>query len=166
VRAVGTAFGVEPREQGVTVTVAGLAPGPVRGAHDIVVASDTTLDAVAGESFDAVVLPGGGPGTQRLREDSRVLELARRSASAGKLVAAICAAPTVLDAAGVLRDKTATSYPGCPLPSARFVEERVVEDGNVVTSRGPGTAIDFALALVARLVSSEAAAEHRKRLLA
>src|SRR5690606_39516769 len=82
------------------------------------------------------------------------------------LIAAICAAPAVLDAAGVLRDKTATCYPGSALPTARFVEDRVVEHENVVTSRGPGTAIDFALALVARLVSAEAAREHRERLLA
>ncbi|HLV65872.1 MAG TPA: DJ-1 family glyoxalase III [Polyangiaceae bacterium] len=154
------------RRAGVAVTLAGLAEGPVRGAHDIIVAADTTLDAVANDPFDAVVLPGGGPGTRRLREDARVLALVRRFAAEGKLIAAICAAPTVLDAAGVLRDKTATCYPGSALPTARFVEDRVVEHENVVTSRGPGTAIDFALALVARLVSAEAAREHRERLLA
>lgn len=80
-------------------------------------------------------------------------------------MAAICAAPIALEAAGVLEGKRATSYPGFELPSADYQEERVVEDGQIVTSRGPGTAIEFSLALVARLVSEETAAALRAGML-
>jgi len=85
----------------------------------------------------------------------------RNATRANRLVGAICAAPIVLEAAGVLAGKRATSYPGNELPSARYVEERVVADGSIVTSRGAGTALEFALALVERLKSPEAAHELR-----
>ena len=83
----------------------------------------------------------------------------------GLLLAAVCAAPTALEAAGVLRGKRATAYPGSLLPSAEFVEERVVEDGNVVTSRGPGTTMAFALKLVERLSGADVAKQTAERLL-
>ena len=81
------------------------------------------------------------------------------------LLAAVCAAPTALEAAGVLNGKRATSYPGNPLPSATFVEERVVEDGNIITSRGPGTTMAFALKLVERLSGAEVAKTTADKLL-
>lgn len=139
------------RRAGIEVTVAALGESPVIGSHAISVTADAELDAVRERAFDAVVLPGG-PGARRLRDDVRVKEVARRLAGEGKLVAAVCAAPIALEAAGVLRGKRATVYPGNALPSAELVEERVVVDGNVVTSRGPGTALEFALAVVEKLV--------------
>lgn len=154
------------RRAGVKVTIAGIVEGPIRGSHDIALGVDARLEDVKAGAFDAVVLPGGMPGAKHLRESPRVLDLVRAFERDGKLVAAICAAPTVLEAAGVLRDKRATSYPGFDLPSAKQSDERVVEDGKLVTSRGPGTAMDFALALVRRLVGADAEREHRKSLLA
>jgi 4-methyl-5(b-hydroxyethyl)-thiazole monophosphate biosynthesis len=146
------------RRAGVEVTTAALATSPVTGSHAISLAADTTLDAVVGDDFDAVVLPGG-PAARRLRDDTRLRALLQRSARAGRLVAAVCAAPIALEAAGVLAGKRATVYPGNELPSARQVEERVVVDGNIVTSRGPGTALEFALVLVEKLVGAATAGE-------
>lgn len=149
----------------VKVTTASLGGKQVRGSHDIALESDALLDAVQVESFDALVLPGG-PAAKTLREDARAQDVIKRAAAAGKLVAAVCASPTALEAAGVLKGKRATAYPGSQLPSATFVEERVVEDGNVVTSRGPGTTMAFALKLVERLSGAAVANTTRERLLA
>lgn len=154
------------RRASVEVTVAALTSSPVRGARRIAVQADVPLAEVESRSFDAVVLPGGMPGAKHLKEDPRVLELVRRQVAAGKLTAAICAAPIALEAAGVLEGRRATCYPGYDLPSARMSEERVVEDGPIVTSRGVGTALDFALALVARLVGPERAKVEREKMLA
>jgi protein deglycase len=152
------------RRGDVAVTTASLAGKHVRGSHDIVIESDASLERVAVENFDALVLPGG-PAAKTLREDARVQGAIQAAAAAGKLLAAVCAAPTALEAAGVLNGKRATSYPGNPLPSAQFVEERVVEDGNIVTSRGPGTTMAFALKLVERLSGAAVAKTTAEKLL-
>ena len=144
------------RRAQVLVHVAALKGAPVRGSHGIEIVPDGSLAEIDASGFDAVVLPGGMPGSKNLRDDARVLAVVREFDAAGKLVAAICAAPIALEAAGVLRGRRATSYPGNELPSAAYSEERVVEDGNLVTSRAPGSALEFALRLVARLVSPEA----------
>jgi 4-methyl-5(b-hydroxyethyl)-thiazole monophosphate biosynthesis len=149
----------------VTVTTASLAGRHVKGSHAIVVESDALLSAVNVEDFDALVLPGG-PASKTLREDARAQAAIKQAYAAGKLVAAVCAAPTALEAAGVLKGKRATSYPGSALPSASYVEERVVEDGNIVTSRGPGTTMAFALQLVERLSGPAVAKTTAERLLA
>jgi 4-methyl-5(b-hydroxyethyl)-thiazole monophosphate biosynthesis len=143
------------RRASIEVVTAALARNPVRGSHGIAVSADARLDDVLGEEFDAVVLPGGMPGSRTLRDDERVLRIVRGLHARNKLVAAVCAAPIVLEAAGVLSGKRATSYPGNELPSARYVEERVVVDGELVTSRGPGTALEFALALVEKLAGPD-----------
>lgn len=152
------------RRGGVTVTTASLAEKRVTGSHHITLEADQLLGGVAVESFDALVLPGG-PAAKTLREDERAQASIRRAAAAGKLLAAVCAAPTALEAAGVLVGKRATVYPGNQLPSAQQVEARVVEDGNVVTSRGPGTTMEFALALVKRLSGAQVAQTTAERLL-
>ena len=148
----------------IAVTTASLAGKHVRGSHQIVIESDTLLDSVDVDHFDALVLPGG-PAAKTLREEPRVLAAIRRAASAGKLVAAVCAAPTALEAAGVLVGKRATVFPGNQLPSAQLVEESVVEDGNILTSRGPGTTMAFALKLVERLAGAEVARKTGERML-
>lgn len=144
------------RRAGVTVTTAALERSPVTGSHGIALVADRALSGVSVAGFDAVVLPGGMPGSRLLKEDVRVRSLIAEAARANKLVAAVCAAPIALEAAGVLAGKRATSYPGNPLPSATYSEERVVVDGNVITSRGPGTALEFSLAVVERLAGAEA----------
>jgi 4-methyl-5(b-hydroxyethyl)-thiazole monophosphate biosynthesis len=154
------------RRAGVTMTVAGLeAAGSVKGSHDISVVAEHALDQIEIADHDALILPGGMPGAARLRDDARVKKLVRAFAQAGKLCAAICAGPIAFEAAGVLAGRHATSYPGFELPSADYLQERVVADGNIVTSRGPGTALEFALLLVERLATPDAAAELRQRML-
>ena len=148
----------------VTVTTASLGAERVTGSHQISLQADALLDAVTVESFDALVLPGG-PGARTLREDARAQATIKRAAAAGKLLAAVCAAPTALDAAEVLAGKRATSYPGSALPSAHWVQESVVVDGNVITSRGPGTSMAFALAVVERLSGAAVAKATAERLL-
>lgn len=142
------------RRAEVEVLTVGLTSGPIEGSHGIAIVVDRTIDEVAGEPLDAIVLPGGMPGAATLRDDERVQRLVARAAAEGRLVAAICAAPIALAAAGVLRGRRATCYPGFELPGATRTDERVVVDGRIVTSRGPGTALDFALALVRELVGS------------
>ncbi|MBQ9413204.1 MAG: DJ-1/PfpI family protein [Oscillospiraceae bacterium] len=123
----------------------------VTGSHGIAVGADLGFNAADFDGYDGVILPGGMPGTTHLGDDPRVLELLRRFAAAGKLTAAICAAPTVLGKAGLLRGKTAVCYPGMEdgLTGATVGTHPVERDGCVITSRGVGTAIPFALALAA-----------------
>ena len=146
------------RRAGVDVVVASLGESPVAGAHGIRIAADTPLGALAEQEFDMVAMPGGMPGAEHLKKDVRIAELIKRLRGQGKPVAAICAAPMVLAAAGVLEGRRATSYPGF-LKDAKgttVVNEAVVSDGGIITSRGPGTALDFALALVAELAGDAA----------
>jgi 4-methyl-5(b-hydroxyethyl)-thiazole monophosphate biosynthesis len=104
-----------------------------------------------------VVLPGGMPGAANLKADLRIIELLKKMAAAGQYTAAICAAPMVLAEAGVLEGKRATSYPGFldAMPGISVSSAAVERDGKVLTSRGPGTAMDFALALVEALVGAD-----------
>ncbi len=134
----------------------------VRGAHGIVVEADRSLDDVQLDEFEAVVLAGGIPGATNLRDDERVLAALRFMQYRERWAAAICAAPIVLAAAGLLEGRRATSYPAFRdrLGGAEVVtDERVVISGRIITSVGPGTALDFALTLVAVLCGPEMAAE-------
>lgn len=153
------------RRADVTVTTAALGTSPVTGSHGIALVADRSLDGLSAADFDAVVLPGGMPGARHLKEDRRVLSLLTDAARSNKTVAAVCAAPIALEAAGLLAGRRATSYPGHDLPSALYSEERVVVDGNLVTSRGPGTALEFSLALVEKLVGAEAKARLARAML-
>jgi len=140
------------RRAGIEVVTAGLVRGPIRASRGTVLLPDVLLDEVLHQDFDMVALPGGGPGAERLEEDDRVRSLIVELAGKGKYTAAICAAPKVLAKAGVLEGKKATSFPGVLEEAApegvTLRSEPVVVDGAVVTSRGPGTAMDFALTLV------------------
>lgn len=141
------------RRAGVEVTTAALHGTEVIGSHGIRIGADEALDDALAGSYDMVVLPGGLPGADHLEQDPRVRELLQAMARAGRYTAAICAAPKVLAAAGLLEGRRATSYPGfLDGYAVEQVEEAVVRDGHVITSRGPGTAMDFALALIERLL--------------
>ncbi len=155
------------RRAGIEVVAAGLQAGPCTGSRGVVVVPDTPFDAVAAAAFDAVVLPGGAAGAEALAADARVLALLRRHAAAGKLVAAICAAPIVLHAAGLAAGRRVTSHPSVAarLTDAHYVEAPVVRDGALLTSRGPGTALPFALALIGALLGEAKAAEVRAPLM-
>ena len=155
------------RRAGATVVLAGLEEGAVTGAFATVLHSNTTLDKVLHEDFDMLVLPGGNEGTRRLAEDARIATKARHMLKANTLVAAICAAPKVLAKAGLLDGKKATSYPTCldDFPAVLQQTQTVVRDGQVLTSRGPGTAVAFGLALVEALLGTEKRAEIARQIL-
>lgn len=145
------------RRGGVLVSLAGLQEGALRGSRGITLQPDTTLDAIQNNAFDMVVLPGGQPGTNHLKADARVAKLVQRMMAQEKYVTAICAAPAVLASAGLLDGKRATSFPACldDYPKVTQQMRAVVEDGKLITSRGPGTAMDFALLLLERLMGAE-----------
>ena len=158
------------RRAGITVVVAGTEPGPIRGSHGIAITPDTTVGEVDAETLDMVALPGGMPGTLKLRDSPAVRALLARLSSRGRYTAAICAAPTVLAAEGLLDGKRATSHPSVreqlELAGVAYREDAVVEDGAVVTSRGAGTAMAFALRLVSLLTDDETAARLRSAMVA
>ncbi|MEK7299089.1 MAG: DJ-1 family glyoxalase III [Candidatus Margulisiibacteriota bacterium] len=149
------------RRAQIEVTVAGMSDVQVRGAHDILVRADVKLSGVGASLFDAVILPGGEPGTTHLQSGAggaAVKEILTRHAHAGKWLCAICAAPRILDAWGFLDGRQATSFPGTKphMTHCHYREDRVVLDGQVITSRGPGTALEFAVTIVEKLVSPAA----------
>jgi 4-methyl-5(b-hydroxyethyl)-thiazole monophosphate biosynthesis len=145
------------RRGGVEVTTAYLFNREVNGANGITVLANMSIDDVVSEEYDMMVLPGGIPGAEHLRDDERVQKLLKEFDAKGKRVGAICAAPIALEAAGVLKEGY-TCYPSYEeqIATGGFTDEyKVVESGNVITSRGPGTAICFALAIVRELVGEE-----------
>jgi len=137
---------------GITVTTCGLDAQPVIASRGITILPDTSIDKVMNETFDLIVLPGGLPGADHLRDDAQLQTLIKRHAADNKYVAAICAAPKALAQAGLLTGKKATAYPGVLAAlgnSSISISESAVEiDGKIITSRGPGTAMDFALCLI------------------
>jgi DJ-1 family protein len=148
------------RRAGAEVVVASLHGEEwVTGRSNLTLRAEAPLAAVESADFDLLLIPGG-PGVRGLRDDGRAAPLARRFAEAGKPVAAICAAPTVLADAGLLEGKKFTAHFSVhgELPGA-LAEERVVRDGLVITSRGAGTAVDFGLMLVEVLFGREKADE-------
>jgi len=156
------------RRAGIEVDTASLASREVTGSHGIRVLADLALDAADAGAYDMIVLPGGMPGTKHLKEDPRLVALLRRFAEDGRYVAAICAAPSVLAHAGLLAGRKATSFPGflqaASAPGLDLVEDAVVIDGKFATSRGPGTAIPFGLALIELLVGEAARLAVEERL--
>lgn len=144
---------------GVDVTTCGLDDRPVKASRGTTIVPDASIDEVMDRDFDLVVLPGGLPGADHLRDDPRVQDILKRHASAGGYVAAICAAPKALASAGLLSGRVATSYPGVLESlgddSIEISGQAVVVDGNIITSRGPGTAMDFTLSLIEMLAGRQ-----------
>ena len=147
------------RRAGIEVTSAGLDAGSVTASRGVTLIPDTDLESALKSDYDMIVLPGGLPGADHLDDDERIRSILRKMSDDNKYIAAICAAPKVLANAGVLAGKTATSYPGfldgLGLSDTTLSNEAVVRDGKVITSRGPGTAIDFALELIEVLSGKE-----------
>lgn len=160
------------RRAGVEVVTASLEPGAVTGRSNIIIAADSELADVQSEDWDMIVLPGGLPNADLLRYDERVKGVVQRLRQRDKPVAAICAAPTALAAYGVVGDKRVTSYPAMQeamlelAPDAIYVDDAVVEDDFLVTSRGAGTAVKFALRLVAKLCGEPISQEVRASIVA
>lgn len=148
------------RRAGIGVFLAGVGESRlVTTSRGLRIAPDGAWDPAEASRFDALVIPGGIGGTQAMREDATVKQAVREFLLAGKIVAALCAGPTVLHEAGVLGGKTFTSHPNSreELPAGKWVDQPVVRDGNILTSQAPGTAFAFALALVEALDSPETA---------
>ena len=138
----------------------------VTSSHQVTFLTDALAAEVDYDTLDGIVLPGGMPGTLNLQEDETVNKVIRQFATEGRLVCAICAAPSVLGAADVLEGKWATCHPGFEekLTGAKVEEKEVVVDGNVITSRGMGTAIPFALEIVRYFADDETVEQVRKGL--
>ena len=155
------------RRAGLTIDMVSVnGSASVTGSHGITFHTDTTWEQADLESYAAIVLPGGMPGTLKLGEHAGVNSAIQSFFADGKLVAAICAAPSVLGAAGILKGKRATCHPGFEekLTGAICMEDTVVTDGNVITSRGMGTAIDFALAIVSYFKDASAVSDLKQKL--
>ena len=156
------------RRAGVRVILAGVNSLTVKSSRHIGVQADALLKEIQ-DLPDAVILPGGLPGATNLAKSEEVAKLVKKMNAAGKLVAAICAAPAaVLAPLGILDGKKATCYPGCESDFSNktvYSKERVVVDGNIITSQGPGTALEFALAIATRLVGKEMAETVRGKML-
>jgi 4-methyl-5(b-hydroxyethyl)-thiazole monophosphate biosynthesis len=144
------------RRAGIEVLVASIeARRMVSCAHGTRLTADAMLLDVLAQDFDLIVLPGGMPGAQNLADYQPLADRVREQAAAGKLFAAICAAPALaLQAYGVLKQRRMTCYPAFSeqLSGCTFVDQSVVVDGNCITSQGPGTALEFALTLVEQLL--------------
>lgn len=152
------------RRAGVDTTMVALTSSrAVVGSHGITVQADIAFDAVEGILADAIILPGGGPGTAALQQKSGLTSRLHGHLNAGKIVAALCAAPTVLARAGILTGRKATCFPGCEEVlregGAIVTTANVVNDGQITTSRGAGTAGLFALDLARQLAGEDSARE-------
>jgi 4-methyl-5(b-hydroxyethyl)-thiazole monophosphate biosynthesis len=147
------------RRANINVVTASLDDKPVKASRGSVLIADTTIDQVRAGDFDMMVLPGGLPGADHLRDNARVQQLLKEIASHDKYIAAICAAPRALARAGLLNGKKGTSFPGsldeATLSSMNYLDDPVVIDGKVITSKGPGTAMDFALTLIELLLGKQ-----------
>lgn len=146
------------RRAGIEVTTVSINEHvEVMGSHQIPIRMDKVFSEINIDDADMLVLPGGLPGTMNLLNHQGLKEAIIQMNQKGKLLAAICAAPIILGAAGVLEGKRATCYPGheTGLVGANVVEETVVKDGNIITSRGLGTAIEFSLELIRCLANEE-----------
>ena len=154
------------RRAGIETVTAALKKNPVTGSHGIPVTADKLLDD-AGD-FDAIVLPGGLPGSTNLRDDHRIISIIKKINAAGGLTAAICAAPIVLSEAGILKNKNFTCYPGHEktIKEGIHIDETVVSDGLIITGKGAGPAPLFALKIVEFLKDKETADRIKEQIIA
>ncbi len=154
---------------GINVTTCGLDDQPVKASRGTTIIPDTSIDKVQDMSFDLIVLPGGLPGADHLRDDEQLQSLIKKQVSANKYMAAICAAPKALAEAGALTNKKATSFPGVLAElndsSITITDSAVEIDGNIVTSRSAGTAMDFTLNLIELLEGKEKREEVEQQLI-
>ena len=138
------------RRAGWSVTSAAIDNPTVLASRGIQLICDSAWDEIDPNTFNVLVIPGGAEGAQKLSADNRILTTIRLFAKQHKTIAAICAGPLVLQAAGVLKGRKATCHPAVcdQLQEPNLLEDRVVVDGNIITSRGPGTAIEFTLQII------------------
>ena len=146
------------RRAGAEVTVASVHDLQITASRGLRVVADKLLEECVNETYDLIALPGGIPGAEHLRDTPQLIEMLKRQRAQGRLFAAICASPAVvLQHHGLLENRQVTGHPAFVdrLENKQAIESRTVVDGNCITSRGPGTAIEFALKLVEALYGSE-----------
>lgn len=158
------------RRAGIEVRVLGLGGRTIGGSHGITIVADAALEEIAAATtYDAVIVPGGMPGAAHLAESQEVVALIRRHFAAGGIIAAICAAPAVVlhGACGIMEGKRFTGFPGTEgkVKGGMPVDEKVVVDGNLITSKGAGTAGEFAVAIIKALLDEEEAETIAERVL-
>jgi DJ-1 family protein len=139
----------------ITCSIDGLEE--VLGSHSIHIKANNLIEKVDVDKYDTLVIPGGMPGATNLRDSEKVIELVKKFNTENKILAAICAGPIVFGKAGVLNGKKVTSYPGFEgeLGEVIYCEDIVVQDGNIITSRGPATAMHFSFKILENLVDGE-----------
>jgi len=152
------------RRAGIKATTPGLPGTIVTGSRNVKVMTETKVDSVVEKDYDALVLVGGSPGYTNLSRSGKIMKMIGNYHRDGKLVAAICGAPTVLAEAGILANVKATVYPGLEKYIPKPRNEKVIVEKNIITSQGPGTAIDFSLAIVEALAGKESARNVRQQL--
>ena len=155
------------RRANIQCDIVGTREGVIPSARNVKILPDKSVDDIMEDTYDLIVLPGGIDGTENLARDQRVVALLTRHLKLGKRLGAICAAPTVLERHDLVTGKTITCHPVSrdAIKKARISDDRVVKDGLVITSQGPGTAMDFALSLVEILAGKEKVKELKKGLL-
>ncbi len=156
------------RRAGALVTTAGLIKKNVIGSHHVKILADTVLDDVLENDWDMIVLPGGIPGAPTLAQDNRIIKLIKESEAKRRYTAAICAAPTVLERAGVTEGKRVTSHPGSEneIKLGLYTSNSVEQDGLMITGQAAGSAMKFAFKLVEELFGKEKVLEINKGVLA
>jgi protein deglycase len=152
------------RRANIKVDVVGIEDEIVAGRNGIKILCDKIISDVKPDDYDGIVLPGGNPGYKNLEINQQVVNIVKTLNNKGKLVAAICAAPTILERIGILEDKKATCYPMLKEKIKNFVDEKVVVDKNIITSQGPSTALEFALEIV-RFLNPDVCEQLKKDLL-
>ncbi len=150
------------RRAGLDVVVAGLPGTMIKGRSGVKIMTDTRIDEVDHKEFDCLVLPGGNPGYINLGKSKKVAEIINDFDNQKKPIAAICGAPSILAKHGVLDDRRATIYPGMEREIPRPRNANVVTDGHIITSQGPGTAMEFALEIV-KMLSGNSKVQEVKR---
>lgn len=156
------------RRAGINVTTASImTQKEVTASRNVKLIADKLFTAIDTETFNMIVLPGGASGTALMKEYKPLIETLKAFNKAGKMIGAICAAPTVLESIGLLKDKRATCYPSLSdeLLSSEYSTDRVVVDDNIITSQGPGTTFDFTLKIIELIISEEISNKIRKELL-
>lgn len=152
------------RRAGVTIDTVGVPATTITGSHGIRMTTDKKIIEIKPEEYDGIILPGGGKGVENLMRSSAIIEAIKKLNSRGKLVAAICAAPRLLAKAGVLEKRRATIYPGLEKEIPYPRGDKVVVDDNIITSQGPGTAMEFTLRIVGILLGQAKAEKLRREI--
>jgi len=154
------------RRADIQVDTVGVIGSVINSAHGVRVMVDKRLSEVLQSDYDAIILPGGNPGYINLSRSSQLIEMLKKFNSQNKLIGAICGAPSILAKEGLLDNKRATIFPGNEKLLAYPRDKPVVIDGNIITSQGPGTAMEFALKIVEKLLGLDKAQKLKQELVA